>query len=102
MRYREITIRGRTFILKKSRCEINKDNFAAYTIMQLFNDMLKRDRLYDSSLRILQDFVKTNGVSLAQLYALSIVFPAKVVKKFVGSGAIGNILWAENSSSKAS
>ena len=102
LRYREIVIRGRTFILRKSRCEINKDNFAAYTIMQLFNDMLKRDRLYDSSLRILQDFVKTNGVSLAQLYALSSVFPAKAAKKFVSSGAIWNIRWAESPSSKAS
>lgn len=36
---REVKMDGRTFILRKSRFEINRDNANAYMIMELFNDL---------------------------------------------------------------
>jgi len=48
-RGRKIVIDERNFILKKSYCKITKDNYSAYTILQLFNDMDPSDKIDDSS-----------------------------------------------------
>lgn len=37
-RKREIYIKGRRFIIRKSKCEITKDNVNEYTILQLIHD----------------------------------------------------------------
>lgn len=57
-RCRRISINGRNFILRKSRCKINTDNYAAYTILQLFNDFEKKDKLDESSRRRVVDYIK--------------------------------------------
>ena len=57
-RCREIDINGRRFILRKSRCEINTNNYAAYTILQLFNDFTEQDELDDSSRRRLFEYIR--------------------------------------------
>ena len=88
MPYREITIRGRTFILRRSRCEINKDNFGAYTIMQLFSDFLKRDKIDESSYRVLQKFIKDEKITIEQIFALAKYFPARAAKNLLRSGVI--------------
>lgn len=88
MRYREITIGGRTFILRKSRCEINKDNFAAYTIMQLFSDFLRADKVDESSFRVLQKYIKKENITAGQIFALAKEFPARAAKNLIRSGII--------------
>ena len=39
MRCREINLNGRTFVLRKSRFNIDKNNASAYMVLQLFNDL---------------------------------------------------------------
>ena len=86
--YREITIRRRTFILRKARCEINKDNFAAYTIMQLFSDFLRNDKVDESSLRVLQKYIKDEKITVEKVFALAKDFPARAAKNLLRSGII--------------
>ena len=90
-RCREIEINGRRFILRKSRCEINKNNYAAYTILQLFNDFTEQDKLDESSRRRLFEYIKNRKVTQKQLLDLSMQFPARTAKKLIGSGVINEI-----------
>ena len=90
-RCREIDINGRKFILRKSRCEINKNNYAAYTILQLFNDFTEQDQLDESSRRRLFEYIKNRKVTQKQLLDLSMQFPARTTKKLIGSGVINEI-----------
>ena len=90
-RCREIEINGRRFILRKSRCEINKNNYAAYTILQLFNDFAEQDKLDESSRRRLFEYIKNRKVTQKQLLDLSMQFPARTTKKLIGSGVINEI-----------
>jgi hypothetical protein len=90
-RCREINIGGRKFILRKSRCEINKNNYAVYTILQLFNDFTQQDRLDESSRRILLEYIKNYKVTQKQLLELSTQFPAQTTKKLIRSGIINEI-----------
>lgn len=91
MRRREIELNGRKFVLRKSRCEINASNYAAYTILQLFNDFDNRDELNDSSRRRLLEYIKKQNVTQEQLFRMSANFPAKATKNLVRSGIINAI-----------
>ena len=90
-RCREIDINGRKFILRKSRCEINKNNYAAYTVLQLFNDFTEQDKLDESSRRRLLEYIESRKVTQRQLLELSMQFPARATKKLIGSGVLNEI-----------
>ena len=90
-RCREIDINGRKFILRKSRCEINKNNYAAYTVLQLFNDCTAQDELDDSSRRRLFEYIQKKKITREQLLNLSTHFPARTTKKLIRSGVINEI-----------
>ena len=83
-RCRRISINGRNFILRKSRCKINTDNYAAYTILQLF----KKDKLDESSRRRVVDYIKKYQVTQKQLFEMSKQFPARAIKKMIENGVI--------------
>lgn len=87
-KYREIQINNRCFILRKSRCTIDKGNFAAYTVMQLFSEMKKEDKLDESSMQRLKAYISKEGVSQSQLFSMAQVFPARATKMMIGSGII--------------
>lgn len=87
-RCRRISINGRNFILRKSRCKINTDNYAAYTILQLFNDFEKKDKLDESSRRRVVDYIKKYQVTQKQLFEMSKQFPARAIKKMIENGVI--------------
>ena len=90
-RCRKIVINGRKFILKKSRCEINKNNYAAYTILQLFNDFSKQDQLDESSRQKMLDYIKSRNVTQKELFELSLNFSSQTTKKMIRSGIINEI-----------
>lgn len=91
MRCREIDINGRKFILRKSRCEINKNNYAAYTVLQLFNDFTGQVALNDDSKRRLLEYIQKQEVTGKQLLGLSVEFPARTTQRLIKSGVINEI-----------
>ena len=73
-RGREITIKNRRFILKKSRVEINKENAAAYTVLQLFDEFGKETKLDEYASGLVSKYVRQQGVTKAQLLNLAANF----------------------------
>lgn len=90
-RKREISIDGRTVILRKSRCKITKDNASAYTILQLFTDIDKETKLSASAKNNIINYMKSNKVKDEDLFALSKYFPAKTMKNLLMSGVLYDI-----------
>lgn len=91
-RCRHIDINGRKFILRKSRCKITKKNYAAYTILQLFNDFDDQDKLDDYSYKSIIEYINNYKVEKEQLLELSMQFPARTIKKLIGSGILNEIV----------
>ena len=87
-RKRKVTIVGRDFILRKARCEITKENFATYTLLQLFNDMGGSDKMDDLAREQILGYMKGNNVTQAKLFAMSQSFPSLVLRKIAGSGVL--------------
>ena len=89
---REIKLRGRSVILRKSRCEINKDNADAYTLLELFNGMDIAMYKEDASIRReIVDYAKKKGIGVTQIIALAGAFPSKATKNIMESGFINEI-----------
>ena len=91
-KYREIQVNNRRYILRRSRCSINKNNAAAYTVMQLFSEMEKEDKLDDSSMQRLRGYIAKEGITQSQLFSMAQAFPARATKKMIGSGIISGTI----------
>lgn len=88
---REIVIRGRKFILRKSRLTINNENASKYLILQLFNEIKKDENLNVTSKKIILDYIKEKSISRSDLLELSLKFPPNAMKNLIGSGLINEI-----------
>ncbi len=87
-RKRNVTINGRGFILRRARCEINKENYPTYTVLQLFSDMSNEDELDDFSKTQINDYMSNNKIKAEDLFDMSRSFPAATLKKMVRSGVL--------------
>lgn len=87
-RRREIKIDGRTVILRKSRCKIDRSNAMAYTILQLLSEIDKD--IDDRTRGAIVKFMKENGVKSADLISLARVFPAQTTKNLMYSGVLND------------
>lgn len=85
---RQITIKGRRFILRRSRFEINRDNVYEYVILQLFNDFSNETKLNDLAKKKLLEFMEEKGVTVQKILELSLKFPANTIKKLLKSGLL--------------
>lgn len=90
-KYREIQVKNRRFILRRSRCRIDKDNAAAYTVLQLFSEFDKNDKLNDNAKRRLLEYIAVTGVTKEQLFTLSMKFPTKTAQNLIGSGILNEV-----------
>ena len=90
-KYREIQVKNRRFILRRSRCRIDNDNVAAYTVLQLFSEFGKDERLNDNAKRRLLEYIAVTGVTKEQLFTLSMKFPSKTIQNLIGSGILNEV-----------
>ena len=90
-RCREITIKNRRYIIRKSRCKIDKFNACAYTILQVFSEYEKVGTLNKRSIKKMQEYMKENGTTKEDLFSLSAKFPAKTIQNLVGSGLLNEL-----------
>lgn len=91
MRCRKIKIDGRTIILRKSRCKIDRSNAPAYTILQLLSDMGNSSDMNDRTKESITKYMKENLVSKEELISLAKVFPAQTTKNLMYSGVLNVI-----------
>lgn len=87
-KYREIQINKRRYILRRSRCAIDRNNVAAYRVMQLFSEMEKEDKIDEAAEERLRGYIAKEGISQSQLFSMAQVFPARAAKMMIGSGII--------------
>ncbi len=88
MRCRRIMIDGRTVILRKSRCQINRDNAQAYAVLQLLSEMGTNTDMDDRARDSITRYMKTNRIHPSDLVSLARAFPAQTTKKLVYSGVL--------------
>lgn len=93
---REIEIRGRKVVLRKSRLPITSENEGAYTIMELFNGIDMRRYQEDSMVReIISSYIKEKKINSQIIYSLANFFPAKTMKNLATSGVLNEIVQQE-------
>lgn len=89
---REIEIKGRRVILRKSRLEITKNNVKTYIFMELFNNInlrkYKEDLMAQDSVK---KYIKKNKINNKKIYELAKFFPAKTMKNLAVSGVLYEI-----------
>lgn len=89
---REIEIKGRRVILRKSRLEITKNNVKTYIFMELFNNInlrkYKEDLMAQDSVK---KYIKKNKINNKKIYELAKFFPAKTMKNLALSGVLYEI-----------
>ena len=89
---REITIRGRRVVLRKARLPINKENVAAYTLMELFTDIDMRRYEEDALLRKpIKDYIREKRISREDILRLADAFPLRTMKNIAVAGALYEI-----------
>ncbi len=88
MRCRRIMIDGRTVILRKSRCRINKDNAQAYAVLQLLSEIGANTDIDDRARASITRYMRTNGIGPSDLISLARVFPAQTTKNLIYSGVL--------------
>lgn len=86
---RDIYIKNRKVILKKSRVRINSNNVFAYTILELFTIIDIDDFLYNNSAkREVIKYIKENNILKNDVLKMLDKFPSKTSKKILRSGII--------------
>ena len=88
MRCRRIMIDGRTIILRKSRCKIDRSNAHTYTILQLLSEMGMTTAMDDRAKESIIRYMRENRVSNDDLISLARFFPAQTIKNLMYSGVL--------------
>ena len=90
-RKREINLNGKKYILRKSRIEITNDNFDAYRIVELMNNLEVDEKLDNLAKETIIDYMKENNVTKNDLLEICSYFPSKANKNLIGSGVLNDI-----------
>ena len=89
---REVEIRGRKIILRKSRIPITSENEAAYTLMELFNGIDVREYRENKMAReSISKFIREKKINSSMIYSLASFFPARAMKNLATGGVLYEI-----------
>lgn len=91
-RVREIYIKGRRVVLRKSRCKITNDNHTAYTLVEFFNnvDMIQYNE--DKNIRrMVKEYINENNIKRDTVISVAEAFPSKAIKNLALSGVLHEI-----------
>lgn len=89
-RCRKIMIKGREFILRKSRIKITKENASSYMILQLFSEIKDAHYMDERGIRTIRSYMKKTNVTKNDLFELANVFPARTMKNLMVSGVLND------------
>lgn len=90
-RKRIVYINGKEFIIRKSRCQINSDNFPEYTLLQLFTEIDPRDIFDDLTVQLIKDYIKEYEITKEKLSLMALYFPSYTSKNIIRSGIFNEI-----------
>ena len=84
-RKRDICLDGSKYTIRRSRFEINKDNFTYYVVLQLFYELGCTLTLNKTSLKIVKEYITENNIQKDKLINLAMSFPAQTLKNLIRS-----------------
>lgn len=84
---REVEMRERRVILRKSRVNITKENEAAYTLLELFSKIDAKD-CGKTSTRLIKEYIEEKKVTPEDILKMSSAFPAKATRNLFLSGVL--------------
>lgn len=90
MRCRKIAIDGRTIILRRSRCKIDRKNAKAYAVLQLLSEMKQVTDMDARAREAIARYMRENRVSVTDLLSLASAFPAQTTKNLIYSGVLND------------
>ena len=89
---RIIKIKNRSYVVKKSRCQITSNNVFAYTVMELFNSIGLDEKISENTKSRIIKYLKDNKVEILQLANIAKIFPSKAVKNLMRSEVIYGLI----------
>jgi len=90
-KYREIQIKNRRFILRRSRFKIDKNNYAVYTVLQLFSEFNDKEYLNENAKKRLLEYMNITKVTKEQILKYIMMFPSRTAKNIIGSGILNEV-----------
>ncbi len=86
---REIKLKKRNIILRKSRFNITKENADVYTILELFSKIDMKEYFENTSAqKEIINFIRKKEIKSKDVYALAGAFPSKTIRNIMESGII--------------
>ena len=90
-RKREVEIGGIRYILRKSRTEITNENYNAYTVLEILNNLNYDEDLDEESKDTISRYIYKTQLSKDELLDMSTYFPSKAGRKLRESGVLNEI-----------
>lgn len=87
---RNVKVGKQKVILRKARTEINSDNYAVLSFLELMNDIVPRSLDEEQKNRI-AEYIKCNGITKDSILTYTSVFPDRVLRNLVESEAIFSV-----------
>lgn len=89
-RCREVQIGEAKFLLRRSRCEIDKSNVKEYMLLELLSVCGDADLRREEVLRAIGEYAR--GLNKRRLARMSAYFPARTSKRLIEVGVTGREL----------
>ena len=91
-RVREINIKGRRVILRKSRCKITNANADAYTLVEFFNNINMRQYKEEKQIsKMVKEYICEKNIKRDDVMEVAESFPSRALKNLAMSGILYEI-----------
>lgn len=87
---RDVLVGSQRVLLRRARTKITGSNVAVLSFLELMNDT-SPEFLDDERKEIIQDFIKTNGITRKKITEYAPVFPDKVMRNLIESEVVYNV-----------
>ena len=87
-RKRVVDIEGMKFILRRSRFDINKDNYRYYALLELFLELGFNPNMEEFEKQLIKNYMKENDIDQKKLIKYGMEFPAQALKNLIGCEVI--------------
>lgn len=87
---RNITVGNQKVILRKSRTDINRDNVAVLSFLELMNEIIPHS-LDENKKSYIIDYMNANSITKDDILSYSTVFPDRVMRNLIESEAIFSV-----------
>ena len=88
---RDVVVGGQRVILRRARTNINNENVAVLSFLEMMNDITP-SLLDDEKRKFITNYINSNGITKKDVLNYSAVFPDKAMRNLIESEAIFNVI----------